>query len=165
MKDSKSKIAIYPGTFDPATLAHIDIIKKAATMFDEVYVAVARNTSKSPFFTEKERLSFIEQAFEGVSNVKVEIFDGLVVDYAKQKSSSIIIRGIRAVSDFDYEFQMAIANHKLESEINTVFIMPSEDYFYISSRLIKEIATFGGDLKSLVPEYVGEALIKKLSKK
>lgn len=163
MKSLQKRIAIYPGTFDPVTFGHIDIIKTAAKMFDEVHVAIANNTGKKPLFTTQERLKFMQMATKSIPGVKVETFNGLVVNFARKKSARAMIRGIRAVSDFDYEFQMALANQKLESEIHTIFVMPSEDHFYISSRLIKEIAQFGGDVSRFVPPFVESRLRQKLS--
>ena len=163
MKSLQKRIAIYPGTFDPVTFGHIDIIKTAAKMFDEVHVAIANNTGKKPLFTTQERLKFMQMATKSIPGVKVETFNGLVVNFARKKSARAMIRGIRAVSDFDYEFQMALANQKLESEIHTIFVMPSEDHFYISSRLIKEIAQFGGDVSRFVPPFVESRLRQKNS--
>ncbi len=163
MKGNKKTIAIYPGTFDPVTFGHIDIIKTASKMFNQVFVAIASNTGKEPFFEAEERQQFLKQATASLDNVKIETFDGLIVNYARKKSAKAIIRGIRAVSDFDYEFQMALANRKLEPEINTVFIMPSEEHFYLSSRLIKEIAQFGGDVRRFVPPFVVKRLREKIS--
>ncbi|MBI4971343.1 MAG: pantetheine-phosphate adenylyltransferase [Candidatus Omnitrophica bacterium] len=163
MKSLQKRIAIYPGSFDPVTFGHIDIIRTAAKMFDKVYVAIANNTGKKPLFNSQERLAFMKQATKSISGVKVEMFNGLIVNFARKKSARAMIRGIRAVSDFDYEFQMALANQKLEGEIHTVFVMPSEDHFYISSRLIKEIAQFGGDVSRFVPPFVESKLRKKLS--
>lgn len=163
MKSLQKRIAIYPGTFDPVTFGHIDIIKTAAKMFDEVHVAIANNTGKKPLFTTQERLKFMQMATKSIPGVKVETFNGLVVNFARKKSARAMVRGIRAVSDFDYEFQMALANQKLESEIHTIFVMPSEDHFYISSRLIKEIAQFGGDVSRFVPPFVESRLRQKLS--
>ena len=154
--------AVYPGSFDPVTFGHIDIIRTAAKMFAEVYVAVAENTDKKALFSVKERLEFLKTATRDLTNVRVEAFDGLVVDFARAKRAVVMVRGIRAVSDFDYEFQMALANRKLESEIHTIFVMPSEAHFYISSRLIKEIAGFGGSVSQFVPPFVEKPLRKKL---
>jgi len=162
---SEKRVAIYPGTFDPITLAHIDIIRTASKMFDEVYIAVAQNTSKEPLFSTEERIQFLTEAMKEFPNVKAEQFNGLIVDVAKSKKASVLIRGIRAVADFDYEFQMAIANHKLAPSINTIFIMPSEDLFYISSKLIKEIASFGGSLEQFVPSFIKQPIKDKLLSK
>ena len=153
---------IYPGTFDPVTYGHIDLIKRALGIFDEVIVAVAhQSTDKSPLFTVAERIDFLKQATEGLEGVIVDQFDGLVVDYAKKKGASTMIRGVRMISDFEYEFQMALTNRKLSEEVETIFLMPHESYSYISSRLIKEVAKLNGDISSFVPEFVLNAIKKK----
>ncbi len=157
--------AVYPGTFDPVTNGHLDVIKRAIEIFDIVYVAVVSNISKNTMFTKEERLFFLNDVVAGLNGVEVEIFDGLVVDYAKLKGAKTIIRGLRAISDFDYEFQMALTNRKLNPSVETVFLMPSEDNFYISSRLIKEIAALGGDTLMFVPKIVNNALKRKVSLK
>ncbi len=162
-KSSAKRIAIYPGSFDPVTFGHIDIIKTAAIIFDELYVAVATNTGKTPLFENEERLELMKLATQDIPNVKVESFEGLIVNYARKKSACSMIRSIRAVSDFDYEFQMALANQKLDPEIHTMFVMPSEAHFYISSRLIKEIVLFGGDVTRFVPPFVANKLKNKLT--
>lgn len=154
--------AIYPGTFDPITNGHLDVINRALEMFDVVHVAIARNVSKNALFSPDERIELIKEVTKSVDGVEVEFFDGLIVDYAAQKNVGTIVRGLRAISDFDYEFQMALTNRKLSSDIQTVFLMPSEDNFYISSTMIKEIATLKGDVSKFVPEFVVEQLSKKL---
>ncbi|MBI4398743.1 MAG: pantetheine-phosphate adenylyltransferase [Candidatus Omnitrophica bacterium] len=164
MKASKTCTAIYPGSFDPVTFGHIDIIKTASKMFAKIFVAIASNTNKEPLFEAQVRLKFLQSAVRSLPNVEVELFGGLIVDYARKKSAQAMIRGIRAVSDFDYEFQMALANRKLEPEINTVFIMPSEEHFYLSSKLIKEIAQFGGDVSRFVPPNVARGLREIITK-
>lgn len=155
---------IYPGSFDPVTYGHIDLIKRALKIFDEVIVAVSTGPQKQTLFTPQERKTMMVKSVKGLKNVKVEIFGGLVVDYAKKKKINIILRGLRMLSDFEYEFQMALTNRKLNMDVETVFMMPSESYSYISSRLIKEASSLGANLKDLVPQFVVGALKKKLSK-
>ncbi len=156
------KKAIYPGTFDPVTNGHLDVIRRALKLFDTVYVAIAHNVSKQALFNSEERLDLIKEVTKGFKGVCVESFDGLVVDYAHQKNVLTIIRGLRAISDFDYEFQMALTNRKLQSSVETIFLMPSEDNFYISSKLIKEIAILDGSVEQFVPKVVVKALQEKL---
>ena len=158
------RIAIYPGTFDPVTNGHLDVIKRALQIFDTVYVAIANNVSKTTLFTPEERKALIGQAISGLKGVEVDFFDGLIVDYAMQMNICTIVRGLRAISDFDYEFQMALTNRKLNTKVETIFLMPSEDNFYISSRMIKEIATLGGSVRKFVPDNVADALEAKLIK-
>lgn len=153
--------AVYPGSFDPITYGHIDIIKRAASIFDEVIVAVAHNLEKNPFFSIEERVVLLKKATAGMKNVKVDDFDGLVVKYVKEKKLHVIIRGLRMISDFEYEFQMALTNRKFDKSVETIFMMPSEEYSYVSSKLIKEAAALGADLKDFVPFYVGKELKKK----
>lgn len=154
--------AIYPGTFDPVTYGHLDLIKRAVELFGEVTVAVAHNPHKKPLFSVDERLAMLQRAVEGIEGVAVEKFDGLVVDYAARRKAKIIIRGLRMISDFEYEFQMALTNRKLRPEVETVFLMPQEQYSYISSKLIKEAASLGADVGAFVPDFVAAALLKKL---
>ena len=156
------KIAVYPGTFDPVTYGHIDIIKRASRIFDKVIVAVAHNTQKDVLFSVDERIAMLKDAIRGVKNVKVEDFEGLVVDYVKRKGSKVMIRGLRMISDFEYEFQMALTNRKLNNSIETIFMMPHEDYSYVSSKLIKEAASLGADVTKFVPRNAAAALKKKL---
>ena len=165
-RKSKS-IGIYPGTFDPATFGHMDLIQRALGVFDEVVVAVVREASgKDSLFTIEERLGFLEKAVKPLKgHVRVEPFDGLVVRFAKKVGASTMIRGVRMISDFEYEFQMALTNRKLASDIETIFLMPHESYAYLSSRLIKELARLGGDIHSFVPDFVERALKEKFSKK
>ncbi len=161
MKPMRTK-GIYPGTFDPLTYGHIDLIKRALSIFDEVIVAVAhQSTEKKHLFTVEERVSFLKKATEGMSRVSVDDFDGLVVDYARKKGAGVMIRGVRMLSDFEYEFQMALTNRKLADDIETIFLMPHESYSYLSSRLIKEIALLKGDIRPYVPVFVADALAKK----
>lgn len=154
--------AVYPGSFDPVTYGHIDIIKRAASIFDEIIVAVAHNLDKKPLFSVKERVGMLKGATKGIKNVKVDDFNGLVVDYVKKKDIHVIIRGLRMISDFEYEFQMALTNRKLDNSIETIFMMPREEYSYISSKLIKETAALGGNLKEFLPEFVAKELLRKL---
>jgi pantetheine-phosphate adenylyltransferase len=154
--------AIYPGSFDPVTYGHLDLIKRAQSIFYEVIVVIANNSSKETLFTSEERQSLMRQACKGLSGVRVEVMEGLTADYAVRHKVRAIIRGLRATSDFDYEFQMAITNRHLSKEVDTVFLMPSESHFYISSRLIKEIAAMGGSITDYVPPFVAKALCKKL---
>ncbi|MBM3252585.1 MAG: pantetheine-phosphate adenylyltransferase [Candidatus Omnitrophica bacterium] len=158
------KTAIYPGSFDPITYGHIELIKRALGIFEDVIVAVANNVEKNPIFSVKERLEMIKDAVKDLDNVSVESFDGLVVDFARKKKVSVIIRGLRMISDFEYEFQMALTNRRLASDVETIFLMPSEQYSFLSSRLLKEAAHLGADLSSFVPAEVEKALKKKLKK-
>ena len=155
--------AIYPGSFDPVTYGHIDLIKRALSIFDEVIVVVAINASKQTLFTVEERLSFMKRALKGLRGVTVESSEGLTVEYAKAKKARALVRGLRATSDFDYEFQMAITNRKLSKQVDTVFLMPSENHFFLSSRLIKEIAALKGEISEYVPDFVAHELRKRLS--
>ncbi|MFH1655863.1 MAG: pantetheine-phosphate adenylyltransferase [Candidatus Omnitrophota bacterium] len=158
------KKAVYPGSFDPITYGHIDLIRRALGIFEEVVVAVAHNSDKKPTFSVKERVAMIKDAVKDLDNVTVEDFDILVVDYARKKNVNVIIRGLRMISDFEYEFQMALTNRRLASDIETIFLMPSEQYSFLSSRLLKEAAGLGADLSSFVPTPVEKALKNKLKK-
>jgi len=162
MKDPK--IAVYPGTFDPVTYGHIDLIKRASKIFDKVIVAVAHNKSKGVFFSVAERVAMLEDAVRGIKNVEIDDFDGLVVNYVKTRASHVMIRGLRMLSDFEYEFQMALTNRKLAENIETIFMMPHEDYSYISSKLIKEAAMLGADVSAFLPRKAQMALKEKLKK-
>jgi len=155
------KIAVYPGTFDPFTVAHLDIVKRGLRIFDEVIIAVAPSQRKQPLFILKERLTLIRKSTKELNNVKVEAFNGLLADYMEEKKAIAIIRGLRAISDFEYELQMAHMNRRLNSKIETVFMMPSEQYSYLTSTIIKEVASFGGSVKGLVPAEVEIALREK----
>lgn len=159
----RSRIAVYPGTFDPVTYGHIDIIKRAAKIYDKVIVAVAHNKEKNPLFSVEERVSMLEDSVRLLKNVIVDDFDGLVVDYVKKKGSRVMIRGLRMISDFESEFQMALTNRKLSEDIETIFMMPNESYSYISSRLMKEAAKLGADVKNFIPKKVQVLLKKKLT--
>lgn len=156
--------AVYPGTFDPVTYGHLDVIKRVSALYDKVFVAVAYSGEKSPLFSVEERVAMMSAAAAGYDNVEVEAFDGLVVDYAAGKSAKVVVRGLRMISDFEYEFQMALTNRKLNSEIETVFMMPNEAYSYLSSKLIKEIACLGADVSKFVPGNVNQKLKGKLGK-
>ena len=158
------KIAIYPGTFDPITKGHLDIVKRASTIFDQVIVAVSNNIHKNPLFNMDERKSLIQKAVENEEKIIVDGFDGLLVEYAVSKRASVIIRGLRAVSDFEYEFQMALMNRKLKPSIETVYLMPSEEYTYINSSIVKEVGKLGGDVDLFLPSHVTKALMQKLNK-
>jgi pantetheine-phosphate adenylyltransferase len=151
--------AIYPGTFDPPTNGHLDLIMRGAKIVDELIVAILRNADKGePLFSVEERVEMLRQATAGIGNVTVETFDGLLVEFAKQKGAKAVLRGIRAISDYEYEFQMAMMNRKLDPEIETLFMMPAEKYTYVSSRLIKGVFRLGGDITALVPPVVVERL-------
>lgn len=156
------KIAVYPGTFDPVTFGHIDLIKRASRIFDKVIVAVARNTSKGVLFGVDERMAMLKDAIKGLQNVSIDAFDGLVVDYVKSAGANVMIRGLRMISDFEYEFQMALTNRKLAGGIETIFMMPHEEYSYVSSKLIKEAASLGADVGKFVPKMAQAALKRKL---
>ena len=159
-----TKTAIYPGTFDPFTNGHIDLIQRSLKIFDEVIVAVAVSLKKKPLFSIEERISLINESIEGFKGASVGTFDSLLVDYARGKKSIALVRGLRAVSDFEYELQMALMNRRLDSNIETVFMMPSEEYTFLSSTIVKEVASFGGSVKGLVPDAVEKALKEKLNK-
>jgi pantetheine-phosphate adenylyltransferase len=154
-------VAIYPGSFDPLTNGHIDIIQRGSKLFDRIIVGVAINFEKSPLFTVLERVSIAREVFRGWDNVDVETFDGLLVDYARSKHARVIVRGLRAVSDFEYELQMALMNRRLSPEVETVFMMPAEPYTYVSSRLVKEVVALGGSVTGLVPAVIEESLREK----
>lgn len=160
-KEKGKRRAIYPGSFDPVTYGHIDLIRRALSLFDEVYVVVAENPEKNPLFRTEERVALMKRAVRGLKGVGVESFGGLMVEYAKRKEVRSIIRGLRATSDFDYEFQMALTNRELSKDIDTIFLMPSETHFYLSSKLIKEIAERGGNVSTFVPNFVAKALREK----
>ena len=154
--------AVYPGTFDPVTYGHIDLIKRARRLFDEVIVAVAHNPGKGPLFTVEERVQFLKRATRSMRGVTVDHFDSLVVDYVRRRGGRIVIRGLRMLSDFEYEFQMALTNRKLSEHVETIFMMPSESYAYVSARLLKEAGAFGANLAAFMPPFVASALRRKL---
>ena len=160
----KKRIAIYPGTFDPFTNGHLDLVVRGLRIFDEVIVALAPSLKKNPLFSAEERISLIEKSLTKYDRVRYEVFDGLLVDYVKDKKGIAIIRGLRAVSDFEYELQMALMNRRLHSEIETVFMMPSEEYSFLTATIVKEIASLGGCVKGLVPLSVEKALKEKFKR-
>ena len=153
--------AIYPGSFDPVTNGHLDVVERARKLFDEVVVAVAHNEEKHALFSLEERLDLLDGMVGKIDNVKVAQFDGLLVKFATEQNATAVIRGLRAVSDFEFEFQMALMNRQLENKVETIFLMPKEEYTYLSSRIIKEIARLGGDVSKFVPPTVARALAKK----
>lgn len=159
------RIGIYPGTFDPITNGHFDIIKRARLLFDKVIVAVTTNPAKSPLFTINERIDMIQSSIKQMNNVEVESFDDLLVNYALRKNAVAIIRGLRATSDFEYEFQMALVNRKLSNKLITVFLMPNEKYTYLNSTIVKEVASFQSDVSCFVPEAANQKLIEKFKNK
>jgi pantetheine-phosphate adenylyltransferase len=161
----KKQVAVYPGSFDPITNGHLDIIERGLEVFDEIIIAVARNSEKKSLFSTVERISHIEEALGSNSRVTVDTFDGLLVDYVVSKGAKVILRGLRAVSDFEYEFQIAQMNHNLKSEVETLFMMTSVPYGYLSSSLVKEVASLQGPVESLVPLVVKKALDEKFGKK
>jgi len=157
------QIAIYPGTFDPVTYGHIDIIKRAHEIFHDVIVAVAHNPHKQPLFNVKEREAMLKKATVSLDGVQVCDFNGLVVDFARKSKAKVLIRGMRMLSDFEYEFQMALTNRKIAADIETIFLLPHESYSYLSSKLLKEAVSLGADVSSFVPDFVAKALREKLA--
>lgn len=158
-----SELAIYPGTFDPITLGHVDLVRRASIIFPNLIVAISTNPRKSPLFSMEERLAMARELASEFPNVRVESFDGLLVDYARARSCRILVRGVRAFSDFEFEFQMALTNRKLAPEIETLFLMPQEMYSVLSSSMVREIYSLGGNTSELVPGYVQRALDRKRS--
>jgi pantetheine-phosphate adenylyltransferase len=154
-------VAIYPGSFDPITMGHVDIIQRGARLFDRIIVAVLINVDKAPLFSVHERVDIARDVFRDRANVEVDTFDGLLVEYARSRQASVIVKGLRAVSDFEYEMQMALMNRRLSPEVETVFMMPTEPYTYVSSRLVKEVVALGGSVKGIVPEIVERRLREK----
>lgn len=159
----KRVIAIYPGSFDPLTNGHLDLIERGSKIFDELIVAVLRNPEKEALFSLEERRAMLKEMTERFDNVRVDAFDGLLVEYAVRQKASAVLRGIRAISDYEYELQMAMMNRKLEPRLETVFMMPAETYSYLSSRLVREIAKLGGSVQGLVPPPVEERLRRKIN--
>ncbi len=158
------RTVIYPGSFDPLTNGHLDIVQRAAKLFDTVIVAVADNEGKKPLFTLQERIALVQESIGSLPNVKVDSFNGLLVDYVESRGGQAVIRGLRAISDFEFEFQLALMNRKLNERVETIFMMPKETYTFLSSRIIKEIARLHGDVRSFVPAHVEAALKTKLAK-
>lgn len=157
------RTAIYPGSFDPLTNGHLDVVRRAAKLFDRVIVAVAKNEDKHPLFALNERLALVKQAVRHVPGVTADPFDGLLIEYVLSRKAQAIVRGLRAVSDFEFEFQLALMNRKLNESIETIFMMPKDTYTFLSSRVVKEIARLGGDVSAFVPAHVRNALMKKFS--
>ena len=156
------RVAVYPGTFDPVTLGHLDLADRGRLHFDHLVMAILRNEDKEPLFSVDERVDLLREAVTGWDNVDVESFDGLLVDYAKRIKASVILRGIRALSDFEYEMQMAMMNRRLAPDLEAVFLLPSEEYSFVSSRLVREVAALGGSVDDLVPPNVATALARRL---
>jgi len=157
------RTAIYPGSFDPLTNGHLDVIERAAKLFDRVIVAVAKSDSKHPLFTLEERVKMVRASVRGMKNVSGDSFDGLLVEYVRHCRAQAVVRGLRAVSDFEFEFQLALMNRKLNDQFETIFMMPKDTYTFLSSRIVKEIARMGGDVAAFVPRHVRQALRKKLN--
>jgi len=158
------KIAVYPGTFDPITNGHVDIIYRSAKLFDKIIVTVAVNTQKTPLFDLAERVEMIRQSLGNEEKIEVDQFDGLIAEYLKRVNASAMIRGLRAVSDFEYEFQMSLMNRKLNPDVETVFLTPAQEYIHLNSTIVKEVASFGGDVSEYVSDYVRTMLQKKYKK-
>ena len=156
------RMAIYPGSFDPLTNGHLDVIERAVKMFDRVVVAVAKNESKLPLFSLEERVALVREAVKHIPTAEVDSFDRLLVDYVNQRKAQAIVRGLRAVSDFEFEFQLALMNRKLNEKVETIFMMPKDTYTFLSSRIVKEIGSLGGDITAFVPAHVRTALIEKM---
>jgi len=163
MRGYEMKVAIYPGSFDPITYGHLDILERALNLFDKVVIAVATNSSKNPLFTEEERLLLIRNTVRKYENVEVDSFQGLLVDYVRRRKAIAVVRGLRAMTDFEYELQLALMNRKLDENMETIFLMPNEKYTYLSSNVVREIARLGGDVSKFVPSVVQKALRKKNS--
>jgi pantetheine-phosphate adenylyltransferase len=162
LSTQKNRTAIYPGTFDPITFGHLDVIMRASELFDRVIVTLAVQSKKQPLFSLRERRDMIMEAIQGIRGVEVAEWDGLLVKFAEQQHAIAIIRGLRAISDFDYEFQMALANRVLSKDVSTVFLMPGHKYTYLNSSIVREVAALGGELDHFVPPYVAKALREKV---
>ena len=158
------RIAIYPGSFDPVTLGHLDIIRRASGLFDRLIVAVMHNQNKKPMFSVEERMEMLRRTTAGLPNVEIESFGGLLADYAHSKNACVLVKGLRAVSDFEYEFQMALANRKLNAELDTVFLMTSSEYMYLSSSVVKDIAVHGGSVAGFVPDEIVQDIVRRTRK-
>ena len=156
------RTVIYPGSFDPLTNGHLDLVHRATKLFDRVVVAVARNENKHPMFTLEERLQMVSRAVRPLPRVEADAFEGLLIEYVERRSAQAVIRGLRAISDFEFEFQLALMNRKLNERIETIFMMPKDTYTFLSSRLVKEIASLGGEVSAFVPAHVRTALLAKL---
>ena len=159
------RTVIYPGSFDPLTNGHLDVVHRAARLFDKVIVAVAQNETKQPLFSLQERVALVKESIAHLPNVEADTFDGLLVNYVEKRGGQAVVRGLRAVSDFEFEFQLALMNRKLNERIETIFMMPKETYTFLSSRMVKEIARLGGDIGSFVPAHVQKALHERLNPK
>ena len=161
LRPNGERVAVYPGSFDPLTNGHVDIILRGSRIFDRIVVAILENVEKTPLFGLEERIEIARDVFKKQPNVEVDEFGGLLVDYVEQRGANVIVRGLRAISDFEYELQMALMNHRLNPQVETVFMMPTEPYTYVSSKLVKEVVTLGGSVSGLVPEIVESPLRKK----
>ena len=159
------RTVIYPGSFDPLTYGHLDLVERAVKLFDHVIVAVARSESKNPLFSLEERFQMVAEACKHLPNVSVDAFEGLLMDYAEKRGAKAVVRGLRAISDFEFEFQLALMNRKLNERVETIFMMPKETYVFLSSRIVKEVGRLGGDISAFVPGHVEAALKKKLSQR
>lgn len=158
------KTVICPGSFDPVTLGHVDIISRAAAMFDKVIVAVLVNSSKKPSFTTAERIAFLEKVFKDCNNIEIRSFDGLLAEYAKKTGADAVVRGLRVMSDFEYEFQMSLTNKKLNPDLETIFLTSRAEYMFLSSSIVKQIATLNGDITNFVPECIHDEIKKRLAR-
>ena len=156
--------AVVPGSFDPVTKGHLDIIERSSKIFDEIVVVVLQNSAKITTFSVEERMDFIRRSTSGMKNVSVDSFDGLLVDYMRKKNAAVIVKGLRAVSDFEYEYQMALTNHKLNPDVETLFLNTSQEYMFLSSSIVKQIASFGGDVSDFLPEQIREDVQNRLQK-
>ena len=159
------RVAVYPGSFDPVTLGHIDIIQRTAKMFDKVIIGVLRNRSKSPLFTAEERVELLKQVTADIPNVEVQSFQGLLIDFVRQNHANVIVRGLRAITDFEYELQMSQTNRKVAPEVDTIFFTTSLEYAYLSSSIVKEVAQYGGDISAFVAEPVEKAIKQKFAQR